>query len=168
MTTTTYRCPPWLDHALQAACALPLAGILLLTFTDVLMRYLFARPLTGATELIRFAMALSIFAGLPLLTRDRGHITVSLMNGLLSAHWLRLRQVFCDLVSLGVILLLAWQLFEQGLQYQQTQATTLVLEMPMAPLAWVMAAFSLLTALLLARVTWHDVRGLMTEGGTRS
>ena len=79
----------------------PLALIVLLTFADVFARYLFARPIRGSVEIIQYAMALVIFTALPLVTRHRGHVTVSLVDKLLSGRAAWVRQLVCDALSTG-------------------------------------------------------------------
>jgi TRAP-type C4-dicarboxylate transport system permease small subunit len=138
--------------------------ILVLTFIDVFMRYVFASPVTGATEIIRFCMALAVFAGLPLLTRDRGHITVSLIDGLLGKGALRIKQALCDLVSLLAIALLAWRLWDQAHLYTHNQTATIVLDLPMAPLVYALFGFTVLTALLLAFVMINTIKAGSISG----
>ena len=54
-----------LDRLLGGLSALPVALIMVLTFADVLGRYVFSSPLRGSVELIEYAMALVIFTALP-------------------------------------------------------------------------------------------------------
>lgn len=146
----------WLTRLFYCACVLPLALILVLTFVDVFMRYLFASPVSGSSEIIKIAMAITIFAGLPLITRDRGHITVSLIDGFFNSATLRAKQVVCDLLSLLALVLLTWRLWEQAGRYAQTSTQTMVLSLPMAPMTYVMFFFSLVTVVLLAIVAYQD------------
>lgn len=147
----------WLTCLLQLACALPLALILLLTFVDVFMRYVFASPVNGSSEIIQMAMAITIFAGLPLITRERGHITVSLIDGFFGVRSLRMKQFICDLVSLFAMLLLTWRLWEQAGRYVKMHTATIVLNLHMAPLTYAMFGFALVTVAVLAAVTWRDM-----------
>lgn len=149
----------WLTRLLYCACVLPLSLILVLTFVDVFMRYVFASPVSGSSEIIQMAMAITIFAGLPLITRERGHITVSLIDGFFGSAALRAKQTVCDLVSLFALALLAWRLWEQAGRYVKTRTETLVLALPMAPLTYVMFAFTVLTVALLVAVTYRDAVG---------
>lgn len=154
-----------LEQALKWACVVPLSVILVVTFVDVFMRYFFARPITGSTEIIRFSMALAVFSGLPIITRDRGHITVSLVDNLLQPHALRIKQLFCDAVSLLAILLLAWRLWDQAHLYTRNDTATIVLDLSLAPLTFALFGFSVLTAILLALATISNLRlGQTTKG----
>lgn len=157
-----------LERGLKWACVLPIAVILVLTFIDVFMRYVFARPVTGATEIIRFCMALSVFAGFPILTRDRGHITVSLIDNLLKPHALRIKQALCDFISLLALVLLAWRLWDQAQLYIHSQAATIVLDLPMAPLTFALFGFAVLTAILLAAASLRSLRATSATRGASS
>ena len=59
----------WFDVALGAAASLLLLVMMLLTFADVLGRYVFNTPLRGAFEITELALLSLIFAGLPLVSR---------------------------------------------------------------------------------------------------
>ena len=85
----------WLRRVLGAIVALVLCVIMGLTFCDVFMRYWFAAPIRGASEIVRFAMAILIFSAFPLVTLSQQHITVNLLQG-------SLRDREPDLVSLSL------------------------------------------------------------------
>ncbi|ANP38747.1 MULTISPECIES: TRAP transporter small permease [Rhodobacterales] len=60
---------------------LSLFALMCLTFADVLMRSVFNAPIEAATELIRIGIALIVFAALPVLSAQNGHIAVDLLDG---------------------------------------------------------------------------------------
>ena len=72
----------WPYRILSAFLALVIFLMMGLTFVDVLCRYVFSAPILGAYEIVTFLMALTVFAGLPLLTATKTHITVSLLDPL--------------------------------------------------------------------------------------
>ena len=89
----------WL-RLLETLTGLALLAMLALTVADVFGRYLVNRPVPGVTELVQYTMVLLVFAGLPIVTHRRAHISVSLMDNAfieslngkfraecLSAHW---------------------------------------------------------------------------------
>ena len=144
-------------RALEYLCSLSLFAIVAVTFVDVIGRYVIDKPLPGASEYIQFAMALTIFAGLPLITRTREHISVELLN-YLKGPLRRVKLVFVDTMSLAAVLLLARQLYIQAKDYAEVGTGTTVLDMPMAPLAATMAVLAAITVLVLARMLWDDIR----------
>lgn len=85
--------------ALPAAVAsLALFALMLLGFADVVLRSAFDAPIEAATELIRIAVAITVFAALPLLSMRGGHIVVDLLDPVLNR--LRLRGRIEGLMSL--------------------------------------------------------------------
>lgn len=53
--------------------------IMMLTVTDVFMRYVFVRPITGSTEMIEFFMVILILGVLPTAMANR-HIRIDLFR----------------------------------------------------------------------------------------
>jgi len=153
-----FRQPDLLDKALGYACAVPLFFIVTITFVDVFARYVFSKPIQGSTEIIQFLMALTIFAGLPLVTRHRLHVSVSLVDTLLKGAARRGQKVLVDLASLGCCGVIAWELFLQAGEYAKTGNKTIVAELPMAPLAYVMCAFAAVTCIIILFQGLKDLR----------
>lgn len=58
-----------------------IAAMGLMTVADVIMRYLFLSPLRGTSEHTQLLMAVIVFSGLVLVTREGTHIVVSLLEG---------------------------------------------------------------------------------------
>lgn len=149
-----------LDRLLGFATAAPLFGIVALTFADVFARYLFASPIRGALEIIQFAMALTIFTALPLVTRQREHVTVSLIDGLIhGAAAKRIKQFLCDAISLAALGIVAWRLWIQAGESAAAESATIVLKLPMAPLTYVMSGFAAASAVLVALQCWQGLNG---------
>jgi TRAP-type C4-dicarboxylate transport system permease small subunit len=64
----------------EALLATLLGFMVLLTFVDVIGRHVFNQPVYGANDITEHLMALIVFAGLPLVTRARGHLAVDLFD----------------------------------------------------------------------------------------
>lgn len=133
-----------LDRILGYVSAIPLALIVALTFADVFARYFFARPIPGAAEMIQFSMAITIFAALPLVTRAGGHITVDFFSYALSPGKRVYLQIPCELFSGTALALISWRLWTQAVEHAHNDTTTLVLRLPLAPLAYLMAGLAAL------------------------
>ena len=138
--------------------ALPVALIVVLTFADVFARYVFSSPVRGSMEMIEFAMALVIFTALPLVTRQREHVTVSLIDGMFkSLRSKKIKMVLCDVVSALALGLLTWRLYLQGLDDLQSGSATIVLNLPHAPLSFVLTFFAGLTTCLVIALIWQTL-----------
>jgi len=95
------------DAALGAAASLILFCMMTLTFVDVVARYLFNRPLAGAFEVTELMLLVLIFAGLPLVTHAREHVTMDFIDRVLGDRARDLLRRAIDLVSAAIMLLLA-------------------------------------------------------------
>lgn len=156
--------PDALQRALAWLSAIPVALIVVLTFADVLGRYLLASPVRGSVEIIEFAMAMVIFTALPLVTRQRAHVTVSLIDNLVSGAGRKLQLLLCDALSAFALGLLTWRLYQQGKEDLESGAATIVLGLPHAPLSFVLTLFAGLTTLLVLAMIW---RTLSARGDAR-
>lgn len=123
-----------------------LFAILVVTLIDVGGRYLLNAPLLGADDLIRFGMAILVFAALPEVCRNRDHVSVDLLTGVL-APTLRngLERLFGGVAAL-LLLYLAWRLVEVGLNAYDYGDRSPLLRLPFAPLAFLLAAFAAASA----------------------
>ena len=57
--------------------------MMLLTFADVVARYLFNRPIRGGFEITELTLLVLIFAGLPLVSHADEHVTMDFIDRLL-------------------------------------------------------------------------------------
>ncbi|WP_372610635.1 TRAP transporter small permease [Aquicoccus sp.] len=78
---------PILKRLVQLSVAVPMTvaaialfGLMVMTFTDVVMRSTFNAPIEAATELTRIAIAVIVFSALPLLSARGQHIAVDLLD----------------------------------------------------------------------------------------
>lgn len=157
--TSAERVDDRVDKALGLLSSLPLGVIVGLTFMDVFARYLFSAPIKGSLEIIQYAMALSIFAALPLVTRHRGHVTVSLIDGLLGPRAMRLKTGVCDVLSLLAVSLMTWRLWIHAGESLEDKKQTIVLQLPEGPLVYMLGFFSALTVVVMVLHLWQGLRG---------
>ncbi|WP_179103317.1 TRAP transporter small permease [Burkholderia pseudomallei] len=143
----------WLGRTLGAVVALVLFAIMGLTFCDVFMRYWFSAPIRGASEIVRFGMAILIFSAFPLVTLNQQHITVNLLQGRFGPVGSWLQHLFVLLVSGIAVGIMTWQLASDGADLARNRITTTVLEWPLAPLSYFMSALSGVTLLVLVVLT---------------
>jgi TRAP-type C4-dicarboxylate transport system permease small subunit len=113
-----------------------------LTVVDVVRRYVFNAPIPGAFEATEVMLALAIFAGLPLVTARGGHVQVRLVLDVLPR---RQRFVLERAGDLAVALLLAgaaWLLYQRGASLARFGDATVLLRIPLAPVAFALAILS--------------------------
>ena len=160
---TRLRVLTWTLAAIAGFC---LFSMMALTFADVLGRYVFLAPISGAFEIVEFLLALVIFSGLPLVALDDAHINVSIFDKLFRAHALRVKKLAISLCSAGAAGFIADRLWAQASDMVRSQTITGVLEVDLAPIVFAMAALAGATCiveLFLAVEQWRQ--GPRQSGG---
>ena len=136
------------DAVLGIAASAILMGMMLLTFADVVGRYLFNRPVRGGFEVTELGLLVLIFAGLPLVSRREEHVTVDLVDHLLGARGRRMQRAVIEFAS-GVLLLgLAHLLLNKAHETARYGDTTTVLEIKLAPFVYAMVLFVAVAGLI--------------------
>lgn len=128
-------------------------GILLIALTgitivDVLGRYLFAKPLSGGKELTELLVMGVVFAGLPAITLDDGHVTADLFTQHLSPRGHAIQLFLARLLSGAALLVAGWQLWSYGARIAGYGQTTLYLRIPLGPVAYAAAAICVATGVM--------------------
>ena len=102
------------EFALMAIVGITIFLMMAITFVDVIGRYGFNAPIPGGFELIQYLMPLSIFSGLPIITRRRTHIIVSILDGVFRGRIGEVRRLVVDLGSLAVVAFIAERMCSCG------------------------------------------------------
>ena len=99
------------QRAVSTVLVVSLSIMVALTFVDVLGRRFFNTPVFGATDITEHLMAVIVFAGLPLLTARRGHLSIDLFDAWLlrPGFWWWHKAV--DVLIAAVLGLIAWRYF---------------------------------------------------------
>ena len=130
---------------LGIAASLLLALMMVLTFADVVARYLVNRPIRGAFEITELTLLVLIFAGLPLVSHADEHVTMDFIDRILPPRllgaWLRVMHAVCA----AILLFLAWQVWIKATRIAAYADTTDVLRITLGPFVYFMAAMIALT-----------------------
>jgi TRAP-type transport system small permease protein len=121
-----------------AASAIVLA-MMLLTFVDVVGRYVFNRPLRGAFEVTELLLVALIFAGLPLVSHADEHVTMDFIDRLLTPGGKRRLERAVQAACAGVMALLAWLIWLKADRIWAYRDATDVLRIPYGPFVYFMA-----------------------------
>ncbi|HUG32749.1 MAG TPA: TRAP transporter small permease [Acidimicrobiia bacterium] len=128
-----------------------LTGILALTVVDITGRSAFRRPFPGTVELTSMILVVVVFLAVAH-SEDMGdHITIDLIYERVSKRWKVFLDIFSDLLTMVVVALLSYQLYQFVLRNQSSGAETPVLDLPMWPfvlVAAVGAAFYVVSTLM--------------------
>lgn len=139
-----------LDKALGFLAASVLMLLMIITFFDVLGRYLFSAPLPGAFELTEIMMAMLIFAGLPLVSRANQHVTVNLIVGILSPIILHLQRLITQAIMAVILAVMAWRMWIKAEEMLEQGDETTYLLLPIAPVAFFMTLMMAVSTLIVA------------------
>jgi TRAP-type transport system small permease protein len=133
------------DAILGIAASLLLFCMMVLTFADVVGRYLLNKPIRGAFEVTELALLVLIFAGLPLVSHADEHVTMDFIDRLLPAWmrlpWVRLMHAICA----ALMFFLAWQTWVKAGKIAGYGDTTDVLRITVGPFVYFMTAMIALT-----------------------
>jgi TRAP-type C4-dicarboxylate transport system permease small subunit len=145
------RAPAWerrVEAVLGVAAALILLAMMLLTFVDVVARYLFSRPLRGAFEVTELMLVVLIFAGLPLVSYADEHALMDFIDRALRPRAQRLLERAVQLLCAGVMFLLAWLIWLKADRIWAYHDATDVLRIVYGPFVYFMAFTIGMTAVI--------------------
>jgi len=141
--------------ALDAAAAAIMFALMLLTCADVVGRYCFNAPVRGGLELTEVIMTLLVFASLPLLTAQRGHVTVDIVPMSRNPWLRRVHQWTVDALGILCLAVAGWQLWMRAGRAVTMGDVTSQLRLPLGLVIYAMAVLSAVAALaLLARAVF--------------
>jgi TRAP-type C4-dicarboxylate transport system permease small subunit len=122
--------------------------MMLLTFADVVARYLINRPIRGGFELTELTLLVLIFAGLPLVSRADEHVTMDFIDRLLAQRarvaWIRVMHGICA----AIMFFLTWQVWIKATRIASYSDTTDVLRITIGPFVYFMALMIALTGVV--------------------
>jgi len=134
------------DAVLGIAASTILFLMMLLTFVDVVARYLFNFPLRGGFEITELMLLVLIFAGLPLVSHADEHVTMDFIDRVLPEGGRRFVVRAVHAVCAAVMFFLTWQVWIKAGKIAGYGDTTDVLKITVGPFVYFMAAMILLTA----------------------
>ena len=143
--------PAWerrVEVLLGIAASAILMGMMLLTFVDVVARYVFSRPLRGAFEVTELMLLVLIFAGLPLVSYANEHALMDFIDHILPAPLQRGLVRTVELVCAATMGLLAWLVWLKADRIWAYRDTTDVLRIAYGPFVYFMAVMVGLAALI--------------------
>ena len=121
--------------------------MMVITTVDVFGRYVLNQPLPGGFEMTEMALAVLIYAALPLVSMRREHIVIDTLDALMSpavkAFFNKLSDVICFLTLSGI----GYLIFRRAVRVAEYGDTTNVLKLPLAPVAYIMGAMIIIAAL---------------------
>ncbi|MDQ2927279.1 MAG: TRAP transporter small permease [Pseudomonadota bacterium] len=162
------RLDVWLQRVLGITAAVVLFMMMLITATDVAGRYLFNRPINGGFEVTELLLAALIYCGLPLVSARREHIVIDTFDPFFSPRFKRGLDIAAEVVCAAAFAGLAVLIFLRARRVAGYGDTTSVLRIPLAPLAYLIAAMILIAALIHLWLIFIPQRPLETPASPES
>lgn len=142
----------FLDRALRWSTglmsAMALLSIMLLTLVDVTGRKFFNHSVPGGLEITEVLMVVVIFGALPLVSWRGEHVVFDSLDAFIPDRLHRIQQ---RVVHLFCAIAFAWMarlMLLRADRFSEYGDITVHLQLPLAPVAWVMALFLFITALV--------------------
>ena len=129
-------------------CSLILFVMMLLTISDVALRYVFNAPLRGAYELTELSLAMLIYAGLPLVSLRNLHVTTDFLDQFLGPRGQKIAAVLINILcGLGLIGV-SWVVWGKAVALSAAGDTTLVRGIVLAPFVYAISVMVFITAVI--------------------
>ena len=137
-----------LSQLLDGVAATVLFAMMAITFVDVIARYFFNSPIPSSFELSKVMLGMLIFACLPVLSAEREHVTIDLLDKFFAErlHSARIRVV--DLISASVLAVMGVVIWIQAGKLAASNVGTEILRIPIGPIAYFMSVMLCLAALV--------------------
>ncbi len=130
---------------LSGGCLVALMGV---TVIDVFGRYILNAPLLGGYELSETAIGIVVAVALPLVALADGHIRLTLLDRLLGASAVRLRDGLSAILFAGASGILAWRMLVELENAAALGKATDLLGIPRAPVLGLIAVMFALSAVI--------------------
>lgn len=149
----------WVFIALKSLAAVMIFAMALLTFADVIGRYVFSAPIQGTFEIVGLLLGVVTFAALPLITYSRSHITVDLFDSFIRGKIRFVQQFSILLGSACVIAFMAERFIAAGIDEAEANFVTEDLGLSRAPLLYGLSGLSMITVVILIIMMWQMATG---------
>lgn len=149
---------------LAGIACIVLFAMMLLTFIDVIGRYLFLSPLPAAYEIISLMMPAIIFCALPLTVLRETHVTVDLLDTFIPSGLAQVQGVVVNLVSAAALALVTWRLSVKGWEDRYYETVTDELLLLIWPFGLGMALLCAIATVAALANAWSYVSGTRARG----
>lgn len=126
-----------------------LIALIGLTFSDVILRYIFSAPIFGARDLLEMGMVLVISLAFPFTWRAGGHIVVDLIPDYGLKVLTVARDVAVRLIGVVIFGLLAWRAWIRSGDAVLFNEATNMIELPFSPFFIILAVGAALQGIVL-------------------
>lgn len=135
----------------QGLGATVLCGLMLFTFTQVMLRYVFNAPLRGDMDITQLASAAITWLGVAWGQVKKTHLKVDLVTSKLSRRNGFFLETGTYILIIAVVAVMLWQGIPNTIHYFKAHMTTVTYAIPLGPVAALIPLGALLMLLILIR-----------------
>jgi TRAP-type transport system small permease protein len=142
---------PWMIRAERVLGLLPaliLLGMMILTFVNVFMRYLFRQPISGAFEVMSYMLGLMVFLSLIGVAVRSEHVRIGVLDGFIPRIVRRIRAVVVNLILTAACAGLGYRFWLYADRLDSWGERTQMYGLPTGLLARVMSVSTLVCAVI--------------------
>ncbi|MCY0967394.1 TRAP transporter small permease [Parathalassolituus penaei] len=139
----------WLAFGLEVFAGIIICLMMLLTCADVIGRYFFNDSVDGAVEMTEIAIALLVYAQMPVITWRGGHIVVDMLDRYLGSRLVCALGLLAALLVSTSFYVLADRLMELAERSLRRNVVTEYLQLPVGHIIEYIAVMSYVTAVLM-------------------
>ena len=148
---------------LAGIAASALTAMMFLIMTDVVLRYVFNRPITGSYEIVEYIMAILISFAVVYCAYKRGHVAVDLLFDRLPPRPQSIVECLGSLITLILFILIAWQNLLYIKEVYDERLTSTILYIPTFPFVAFVAAGFVVLCLVLCIEFFNSLRGAVKK-----
>lgn len=121
----------WLTSAAAILAAIGLISIVTFYVYEVVTRYVFNAPTAWVSDFVSYFLCASIFLALPKVTRDKGHVAVTILVDMMPARLAGYFHVAISLIGFGCLGFSAWISLQENMrQYTRNIETLAIISIP--------------------------------------
>ncbi|MEX3007688.1 TRAP transporter small permease [Hoeflea sp. TYP-13] len=121
----------WLTQAAAVLAAFGLIGIVISYVYEVVTRYFFNAPTAWVSDFVSYALCASIFLALPKVTKDKGHVAVTILVDIVPKRIADTMHTCINLIGFGCLGFAAYISLQENIrQYTKNIETLAIVPVP--------------------------------------
>ena len=145
-----------LSRVMLIISVVAVAAMMLLTVSDVFLRYLLKNPIPDSQQITEYMMVCAAFLGMAWVAVKNENITVDLIVPRFSQRVQAIFDSVTYLLGLGVVVLISWRSFLESMAVRQIGIDSLLLDIPQYPFFIVLGfGLAILCLVMLIQLVQH-------------
>ncbi|MBN2041959.1 MAG: TRAP transporter small permease [Spirochaetes bacterium] len=147
----------FISKIFQIAASTILALMMMITVSDVIMRYFFNKPILGTTELTENMMVIIVFFALAWCALKGDHLKVDILMTHTPKRFQSLIDSITHLIGLIISILMIWRTIIEGAALKELNITSSLLHVPVYPFYYIAAAGGILFCISIAAILINTI-----------